>query len=100
MKIHIETERLILRNLTSDDWQAAFKWCGDPDVARYMVYPVYSRAEDVRTWLESLDLDDHYSCVLLCFYHPSDRQNNWKIIPNFRNYPHRNGSLSYCWSYG
>ena len=58
MKIHIETERLILRNLTPDDWQAAFRWCGDPDVARYMVYPVYTRAEDVRTWLESLDPED------------------------------------------
>ena len=58
MRFHIETERLILRNLTPDDWQAAFRWCGDPDVARYMVYPVYTRAEDVRTWLESLDPDD------------------------------------------
>ena len=58
MKIHIETERLILRNLTPDDWQAAFRWCGDPDVARYMVYPVYTKAEDVRTWLESRNPDD------------------------------------------
>lgn len=58
MRFHIETERLILRNLTPEDWQAAFRWCGDPDVARYMVYPVYTRAEDVRTWLESLDPDD------------------------------------------
>ena len=53
MRFHLETERLILRDLVPDDWQAAFRWCGDPDVARYMVYPVYTRAEDVRTWLES-----------------------------------------------
>ena len=58
MRFHIETERLILRNLTPEDWQAAFRWFGDPDVARYMVYPVYTRAEDVRTWIETLDPDD------------------------------------------
>ena len=58
MRFHIETERLILRNMVPEDYEAAFKWCGDPDVARYMVYPLYTRAEDVRTWLESLDPDD------------------------------------------
>ena len=58
MRIHLETERLILRNLTPDDCQAVFLWCGDPDVARYMVYPVYTKAEDVKTWLESLNPDD------------------------------------------
>lgn len=59
MRFRIETERLILRNMTPDDWQAAFKWCGDPDVARYMIYPVYTRAEDVKTlWLDTLDPDD------------------------------------------
>ena len=59
MRFRIETARLILRNMTPDDWQAAFKWCGDPDVARYMIYPVYTRAEDVKTlWLDTLDPDD------------------------------------------
>ena len=58
MRIHLETERLILRNLVPNDYRAAFLWCGDPDVARYMVYPVYSRAEDVRTWIETLNPDD------------------------------------------
>ena len=58
MRFHIETERLILRIMVPEDYEAAFKWCGDPDVARYMVYPLYTRAEDVRTWLESLDPDD------------------------------------------
>ena len=58
MRFHIETERLILRNMVPEDCEAAFRWCGDPDVARYMVYPVYTRAEDVRTWLEGLDPED------------------------------------------
>ena len=58
MRIQIETERLILRNLTPEDYRSAFLWCGDPDVARYMVYPVYTKAEDVKNWLETLDPDD------------------------------------------
>ena len=62
MRINIETERLILRNLTPDDYQAAFLWCGDPDVARYMVYPVYTKAEDVQTWIETLDPNDPDEC--------------------------------------
>ena len=58
MRVCLETERLILRNLVPEDYEAVFRWCGDPDVARYMVYPVYTKAEDVRTWIESLDPDD------------------------------------------
>ena len=58
MRINLETERLLLRNLTPEDYRAAFLWCGDPDVARYMVYPVYTRAEDVKAWLETLDPED------------------------------------------
>ena len=58
MRINLETERLVLRSLVPEDYQAAFRWCGDPDVARYMVYPVYTRAEDVKAWIESLDPDD------------------------------------------
>ena len=58
MRLYLETERLILRNLTPDDYQAAFLWCGDPDVARYMIYPVYTKASDVKTWLKTLNPDD------------------------------------------
>lgn len=58
MRINIETERLILRNLVPSDYKAAFKWCGDPKVNTYMIYPLYSCAEDVKIWLESLDPDD------------------------------------------
>lgn len=58
MRATIETERLILRNLSPDDYEAAFKWCGDPEVTRYMIYPVYTRAIDVKTlWLDTLDPD-------------------------------------------
>ena len=59
MRFRFDTARLILRNMTPDDWQAAFRWCGGPDVAKYMIYTVYTRAEDVKTqWLDNLNLDD------------------------------------------
>lgn len=52
MRVTIETERLILRNVTPDDYEACFAWCGDPDVNKYLIYPLYTKAEDVKTWLE------------------------------------------------
>ncbi|MCR5249902.1 MAG: GNAT family N-acetyltransferase [Lachnospiraceae bacterium] len=58
MRVTIETERLILRNVSPDDYQACFKWCGDPDVNRYLIYKLYEKAEDVKTWLESRNEDD------------------------------------------
>lgn len=58
MRVTIETERLILKPVVPDDYEAAFKWCGDPNVNKYMIYPLYHKAEDVRTYLESRNLDD------------------------------------------
>ena len=58
MQIIIETERLILRNLIPDDYEAAFSWCGDPEVNTYLIYPLYTRKEDVKTWIESRNPDD------------------------------------------
>ena len=58
MKICFETERLVIRPLTPDDAEMAFRWCGDPKVNTYMIYPLYHRVEDVRAWLESRDADD------------------------------------------
>ena len=56
--VNFETERLIIRPLVPDDAEAVFRWCGDPDVNTYMIYPLYHRVEDVRTWLEGRDVDD------------------------------------------
>lgn len=58
MRTYFETERLIIRNLVPDDYESAFEWCGDPDVNKYMIYPLYTKAEDVRTWIEGKDIDD------------------------------------------
>lgn len=52
MKVTIETERLILRNVTPEDYLACFKWCGDPEVNKYLIYPCYKCAEDVKAWLD------------------------------------------------
>lgn len=49
----IETERLILRPLTSEDAEAVFQWTGDERVTEYMNYSTYSSAEQVREWLEN-----------------------------------------------
>ena len=96
MRINLETERLLLRNLTPEDYRAAFLWCGDPDVARYMVYPVYTRAEDVKAWLETLDPEnpDEYDAGIVLkstgeligsgglYYRPED--DLWTIGYNLR----------------
>lgn len=58
MKINFETERLRIRPLTPDDAEMAFRWCGDPKVNTYMIYPLYHRVEDVRAWLENRNADD------------------------------------------
>ena len=58
MKVNFETERLMIRPLVPDDADAVFRWGGDPNVNTYMIYPLYQKAEDVRTWLEGRDADD------------------------------------------
>lgn len=58
MNVTIETERLLLRPLVPDDAEAAFKWCGDEDVNKYMIYPLYHNADDVREWIKSRDISD------------------------------------------
>lgn len=50
----IETERLILRPLTVADDADAFEWHGDPEVNRYMVYPLYTDVEQSRAWIAGL----------------------------------------------
>ena len=35
-----------------------FKWCGDPQVNEYLIYPLYRDAAGVRAWLEKRNADD------------------------------------------
>ena len=54
----LETERLRLRALRSDDVQAIFDgWASDPEVNRYMPYPLHKSIEDTRAWIASITPD-------------------------------------------
>ena len=57
MERKIETERLILRTVTLDDAEAIFKWAADPDVNKYMIYPLHKDINVTREWLKSRDID-------------------------------------------
>ena len=58
MRAYFETERLIIRPFVPEDAEAAFRWCGDPKVNTYMIYPLYHSVEDVRAWLEKRNPDN------------------------------------------
>ncbi|MCM1115830.1 MAG: GNAT family N-acetyltransferase [Clostridium sp.] len=47
----IETERLILRPLTSADAKAVTEWCGDDRVSRFMSYTGYDDVNTAREWI-------------------------------------------------
>ena len=55
----IATERLILRPLTVDDAADAFQWQSDPEVNRYMIYPLYTDIEKTKEWIASLKPEDN-----------------------------------------
>jgi ribosomal-protein-alanine N-acetyltransferase len=55
----LETNRLILRPLTTVDAEVAFVWCGDLKVNRYMPYPLYTDVENVRKWLATVEQNNN-----------------------------------------
>lgn len=59
----IGTERLLLRPMTPADAPACFLWCADPEVNRFMTYPLYADVAEVREWLIRMEAD---ACVFLC----------------------------------
>ena len=56
----LETERLLLRPLSSDDAEAAFAWLSDPEVNRFMPYPLYTEVEAARQWIASATRQPRY----------------------------------------
>lgn len=53
MNITLETERLIIKQMSVDDSEAAFKnWTGDPDVSRYCTWNVHNNVNDTRNFIE------------------------------------------------
>lgn len=57
MERRIETERLIIRTITIDDAQAIFKWASDPEVNKYMIYPLHKNIEVTREYIKSRDIN-------------------------------------------
>ena len=58
MSLTITTERLILRQLTLDDAEAAFEWTGDERLARYMIYSTHESIETTKEWLRTVKSTD------------------------------------------
>lgn len=49
----ITTERLTLRALTAQDAAAVYAWASDPEVNRYMPYPLYHEIAEAERWIAS-----------------------------------------------
>lgn len=61
----IETERLILRPLTSEDAKDVFEWVSDPIVNKYMPYSLYQSVSEVEAWISSLkEADNEFAFCL------------------------------------
>ncbi len=60
----IETDRLILRPLTTNDAPDVFEWAGDPIVNRYMPYPLHENVHQTEEWINSLG-DKNEFCFCL-----------------------------------
>ncbi len=98
MRVRIETERLVIRNLRPGDEKAVYAWAGDPDVARYMIYPLYRSEADGVEWLrereENADDPDDYDLGIVLketgeligsgglVYHPEN--DTWNMGYNIR----------------
>ncbi|MBE5816019.1 MAG: GNAT family N-acetyltransferase [Clostridiales bacterium] len=54
MERTFETERLMLRPLTLEDAADVFEWTGDPEVNRYMPYPVHPNMDATKEWIRSI----------------------------------------------
>lgn len=88
----IETARLILRPLRMDDAEAEFVWLSDPIVNRYMPYSLYTRLEDVSSWLETAihaETELHFGFV---------RKEDGLLIGAGSIGPHEHGDG--CWEFG
>ena len=59
----LETERLILRPLTPNDFEAAHSWAGNPANTRYMAWGPNTE-EQTREWLKSAKFGRDFAVVL------------------------------------
>ena len=98
----LQTPRLILRPLTAADAEEVFIWCSDPLVNRFMPYALYTKTEDVRRWLETVEKNEkQYEFGFVCKENnrligsggigPAEDNTQWEIGYNLR---------SDCWNQG
>ena len=91
----LETDRLTLRCPTVADAPAAFVWCADPEVNRFMPYSLYTRVEDVAAWLKTVEEGGLYDFALVrradglvmgtCGIYPGDApEQPWSFGYNLR----------------
>lgn len=103
MRVNIETDRLVIRNIEIDDYEAVFGWCGDPEVNTYMIYNLYHKAEDLKPWIGSMDIDDANMCETVFILkdtgeiiggggiHYEEEDDAWEVGYNLRRD---------CWGHG
>lgn len=66
----LETERLILRRFEIEDAQAMYtNWASDPDVTKYLTWPVHASADVSKTilkeWISSYSKDNYYQWAIV-----------------------------------
>ena len=68
--ITIETPRLILRRARMEDAEPMFRnWANDPEVTKYLTWPIHESMEVTRNllvnWVESYQKDDYYQWMIV-----------------------------------
>lgn len=66
----METERLVLRRFEEGDAKAVFKnWASDPEVVKYLTWPVHENAELTRqiinSWTAEYDNNEYYNWAIV-----------------------------------
>lgn len=66
----IETQRLILRRARIEDAEAMFRnWANDPEVTKYLTWPVHGNIAVTKSvldsWVESYEKDDYYHWMIV-----------------------------------
>ena len=73
----IETERLVLRRFASNDAEAMYRnWTSDPEVTKFLTWPVHRSVEDseevLKKWISSYEKKDYYQWAIVLKDHGSD----------------------------
>ncbi|MCL1882261.1 MAG: GNAT family N-acetyltransferase [Defluviitaleaceae bacterium] len=83
----IETERLLLRSFTPDDFEAVHSWAGNPANTRYMAWGPNTE-EDTRDFLSNVKPGKDFAVVL---------KNTKKVIGSCGIYPDESNDSQLGW---